>query len=92
MKERLQEIKDKLKNQYIEDTLGDYYLLERDDVDLLMWIADKLDDFAYTNEKGEPKITTQELLKLLVDFDLLEKENKTLKKQIITLDKNRRSK
>lgn len=87
MQDKLQEIKEDIKSQFIEDTLGDYYILERGDIDLLIWIADKLNDFAYTNEKGEPKITTQELLKLLVDFELLQKENKQLKKQLIKLDK-----
>lgn len=63
----------------IEKRWHDWGKVEERDFNWLMDQVKKLNDFAYKNEKGEPKITTKELVMLLVDFKLIKKENEELK-------------
>ena len=87
MSERLKKIKDKYMDYEYDFALSSAdidWLIEqvekaKDHKDALDNLESELESFAYTNENGEPKITTQELMELLMDFESLQQENERLK-------------
>lgn len=70
-----------IKSRIFKDSKGisNYINVSIEEMDWLVEQAEKLDKFVYVNEQGEPKITTKELMLLLMDFQYLKEENEKLK-------------